>query len=313
MRSSPLFISGVARSGTTYLLTLLNAASSVHLTYESRMLREGINLAQRLPPRPDNHRFALFVDELIAGESENIRNMALIATLRRHQETLYARWLENPSYGEWMSQVYALAYPEASVWGDKLIRTEQVAWLREVWPSARLIVLYRDPRGAAASQKHLWQLSNEVIAGYWNTHLNLSQQLLTEMGSQAIAVSYEQILLDSLTTLRQLLHFIEPALASEAETILQQHPPKPESLTKWRQQLSVADVRQVEAYCFQGMQQLGYQPEQATAARALSRPSYLWHLGRTFKNVLTRPRLLFRKRLWERLQMMLQTYQDKKS
>ena len=312
MSPAPLFLCGVARSGTTYLLTLLNAAAPIRLTYESRLIREGLGLAQQLPPHPDIARFARFVDELIAGESENIRNMALIATLRRHQPALYASWQQNPVYGDWIQQVYALAYPEKPIWGDKLLRVEQVNWLRQVWPSARILILYRDPRAVAASQKSLWQSANEVIAGYWNTHLNLSQVLLAEMGERALAISYEQLLQEPETTLGRILHFIEPGLEQETQAILSAHPPKTASLHKWRQQLTATDTRQIEAYCFAGMQALGYQPELATEARPLRRASYLWHLGQTFKGVLTRPRLILRKRLWERLRVMLQTQNDNK-
>ncbi|MBP7998847.1 MAG: sulfotransferase [Chloroflexi bacterium] len=303
--SSPLFLCGMARSGTTYLLTLLNAAAPIHLTYESRMLKEGLALYEALPTQTTLPRFNRFLDELVTAEAENIRNMALIATLRRHQSELYELWCGRVPYATWIHHVYTLAYPQKPLWGDKLIRAEYMNWLNPVWPEARLILLYRDPRAVAASQKIMWQTTPELVAGYWHTHLTLSQQLTTSLGNRVLPVVYETLVQEPLPTLQTILHFIQPGLEQAAAAILAAHPPQPASLHKWRHSLTPDEIRQIEGYCFTAMNQLGYTPEIATAPHSLTRTTYFWHLWRAFKGVLWRPRLIIRKRLWSRLRLML--------
>jgi Sulfotransferase family len=307
LRQSPLFICGVGRSGTSYLLALLNATSKLHLSFEGRMLKEGIALYARLKQPVTVESFSDFLDQLVAAESDTHGtrgNMPLITVVQANRRRLYATWLKHHSYAELMAEIYALAFGQP-IWGDKLLRIEYVWSIIKMWPEARFIILYRDPRAVSASQKLKWGFGPRITAGYWNTHFNLSRHLCQEISDRVCLVHYEQLITRPHESLESLLQFASPGLSVETSRALEQHPPSGLSVSKWRQILSNAEIEKVEGLCYHGMVALGYQPEKAAGPMRLSKTGYLWDLLRLSKAQLKRPAAISRKRLWERLRIML--------
>lgn len=298
----PVYISGVGRSGTSYLLTLLNAAPDIHLSFEGRMLKEGVFHHRRLQPITDELTFYRLLDQLLQSESETNRNKPLLTVVRTQRESLYAFWQVDPSYGALMREIYRRAF-ERRLWGDKLLRIEYAWSLLEVWQRAKFIILLRDPRAVAASQKLKWAYNTTITSGYWNTHLNLSTRLKREFPDQVLLVRYEQLVTTPHETLAEIFAFIGIQMPDLAD-ILSQHPPQTDGIKRWRTMLSDGEIRAVERNCYVGMQSVGYTHEFARAPGAFSRVSYVLNTIWWHRAYLLKPMLLLRKNALKRLWMM---------
>lgn len=144
MRSQPLFIVGSPRSGTTFLVNILNQHPSIQITNETRifvLLKDMIDIRARHP--------------WIMGQAFH---GPLSAFVKRHA-------------GVWIEQFYRqeLGVSE-EIWGDKhphygdphvlageanripgAVSGSCLRLIRECLPSAKFVHIHRDPRDVANS------------------------------------------------------------------------------------------------------------------------------------------------------------------
>ncbi|MBI5957144.1 MAG: sulfotransferase [Chloroflexi bacterium] len=306
----PVFITGADRSGNDYLRTLLSLSPSIHLSFESGIFREGWRLSKALP-LTDRRSVDRLLDEMITAESATNRNMPLIQAIHDHRQHLRAVILCYQNYGILVREIYGLAF-QKPVWGDKIPRIDYAPLLREIWPEARFIMMVRDPRAVAASQRINRGFSPRLAAGYWNTHFNTSVEFQRQFPDQICTVQYEQLVHEPQATLTALLRFVGVP-EQQAEAILREKPPNTDSLAKWRQQLSEADVYHVERLTFAGMQKLGYVAEEAKSASGFSGWRYLLSVLWYYRHYLLQPSKLVRERAWYRLAHMLRYSRDAKN
>ena len=182
MCSQPLFIIGAPRSGTTFLVNVLNQHPSVHITNETRifvLLKDMIDIAshdQWLLEDPWQERFAAYA--------------------RRHA-------------GAWVEQFYReeLGISEP-IWGDKhphyadpdvlTGRAEKIPGavsgsclrlIRDCLPRAKFIHIHRDPRRVAWSltQKG-WVKTLQEGVEVWRKHIEEIEGFFREIdpGSQLV-------------------------------------------------------------------------------------------------------------------------------
>lgn len=305
---APVFIIGVGRSGTSYLLSLINSAPDVHLSFEGRMLKEGINLSSKYAPPLKREAFDQLMQTLITAESETTRNAPLIHAIQQYGDELYAQWTSEGDYARLMWRIYQLAFGQ-TIWGDKVLRVEYAPDILRIWPDARFIITLRDPRAVYQSQKAKWHHTVPLVAGYWNTHLRLSRQLQADYPQQVTLLQYENLVRDSATVLNRLFTYIDPSLAGRADAVLQKLPPQPASLDKWRNAITPDEQRLIEGYCYTGMVELGYTPQLAEHATPLSTWVYLRENISQYSKYLFKPQLLIRKNAFKRLRVMLRNRQ----
>ena len=55
-------------------------------------------------------------------------------------------------------------------WANKMLRVELCPDLLRFWPTARVVVLMRDPRAVFSSQRMRFNSRIKYSAIYWNTH-----------------------------------------------------------------------------------------------------------------------------------------------
>ena len=174
--SQPLFIIGAPRSGTTFLVNVLNQHPSIHITNETRifvLLKDMIDIGshhQWLLKDPWQERFASYA--------------------RRHA-------------GAWVEQFYRdeLAISEP-IWGDKhphyadpeVLRGRAVQipgalsgsclrLIRDCLPTAKFIHIHRDPRHVAWSlTKKGWVKSLEEGVEVWRRHIEEIEGFFREIG-----------------------------------------------------------------------------------------------------------------------------------
>jgi hypothetical protein len=165
MLSQPLFVVGSPRSGTTFLVRMLNQHPAIHITNETRI-------------------FVLLKDMIdIRG-----RHPWLLETPYQEQFAAYAR----RHAGAWVERFYreelGVTRP---IWGDKHPHYADPAVLegeaglvpgaapgsclrliRDCLPSAKFVHLHRDPRRVAYSlAQKKWVASLDEGAGVWRRHV----------------------------------------------------------------------------------------------------------------------------------------------
>ncbi len=290
-QQDPCFLVGVGRSGTSYTLSLINATSRAHLTFEGRMLKEGIRHSAGLTQAIGPTGFDQLLDHFIESESETNRNSELIHAVKKDRVLLYDEWKRRGQYGQLMRMIYWQAFGR-TVWGDKLLRAEYLPTLLDAWPQSRVVVLYRDPRAVFLSQSTKWGTPAIVAASYWNAHFSLTRDLQRQSRHSVMAMRYEDLMEHPETTTRTMLDHLAPGLGGEAPAVLARLPPISRSVsTGGTIAQPLHELQQMEEWCWHGMKQLGYEPSAAVGPREVSgtrfAASLLWQYRKSALSLST--------------------------
>lgn len=269
-RPTAMFIFGVARSGTSYTHLLLTTHAQIRMSYESHMVTEGDYYYQRHASLDDRAEFDRLLDEIAACDDHEPLSAFACEAIRAHRNQLFESHQADPGFGPLIEQIHMLPEP-VDCWGSKLLRVELLPRLRAHWPHAKALILVRDPRAVYSSRYVMQKAGIRYDSIYWNLHSVRARQLAGEPDIHLV-VQYEQLVREPRETLDRIFAFAGVAGGEATEEILRRHPPRPESLDKWRTVLSEKQIALMEGLCFEEMQRWGYVPEKAT------RPM---HLGRT--------------------------------
>lgn len=225
MQSSPLFIVGAPRSGTTFLCSLLNTHPLIGLTNECRI-------------------FLLLKSML---EVERRRPDLLGVTHRDRLEAFGRRTL-----GTWVERYYRDELGiDAPVWGDKHPsygdptvlsgRTGSIErmprsgsclrLIRDALPHARFIHIHRDPGHVANSLVHKhWAASLEDGVRIWSQYVGEIIGFFEELPAhQKLTLAYRQLVENGSDTVTTIGDFLGLADASPISEFLatQRHAPTP--------------------------------------------------------------------------------------
>lgn len=312
---SPIFVCGVARSGTTYIINLLNECPLTYISLEAHLIREGILLHNHLDKSSSDDDFRAFLKKLIQLESRRM-NKPLIKGIEHNEDVLLAHWKQHHTFSKLVAEIYALAYQhihktsdQPIIWGDKYLRVELTIPIMQQWSQARFLLIYRDPRAVFASEKlyredHI-RVTPRMTAGYWNSHVKRCLKLQADYPENTLSIHYETLVENPQETFSQIAQFIGVQGETTVETALAKLPPKPISLHKWRESLTEKEIENVEALCFQTMKALGYEPEYAREPRNISYVGYLLDQVQLAGSKFWDPRFLLRNHIGLRIKHAL--------
>jgi Sulfotransferase family len=272
-QSTPVFIVGAQRSGTTLLRLLLNAHSALAIpeegTFWMPLLRRfgrrgerelrGRNLERALAYIERNHQFKLWNTDP-APHFDALRRAG-----RAQLDELIA--------GTYM--VHARAQGK-HLWGEKssvFFRT--VPLLADLFPGARFIHLIRDGRDVFASWRTMDPTKGNaaVAAVEWAYKLRKARRDLARLGPErSLELRYEALAGDPETTLRTACRFLdlefEPRMLdfwqSSREHIGAHHsqmifnPVSTRSVSRWQKDLTPRQVRNFELLAGRELRALGY-------------------------------------------------------
>ena len=263
----PLFVFGVARSGTSYMHRLLNAHPQIRLSYEGRITREGNYLYGRHKNLQDRTEFNKLLDELCHSEEDEALNRWMIEGILARRDELFELHSREPSFAKLTEQIYM--YPEpVPCWGNKVLRVEVCPDLLWLWPQAKVVILIRDPRAFYSSISRYGHTRIKYATVYWNLHSRWTRENATDP-NRFLIVKYEDFVQEARPWLEKILSHVGLWDPQMADDMLSDPPPQTESLAKWRKWLSEDQVRVVESYCFEEMHRWGYQPELADRAKRI--------------------------------------------
>lgn len=289
----PLFVVGVARSGTSYLHALLNQHPKIRLSYESRLPSEGFHCYRRYAHLDSQPVFNRLLDELIDLESRENQNDWLIRSIENHRNLLFERHLAHASFFGLVEDIFTADGP-IQCFGNKMLRAELCPKISNLWPNARFIVLLRDPRAVVASQIRRFKGRRlQYAAIYCNTHFSWTFRHAVNRKNYLI-LAYEQLMADPKTQLQNILKFCGIQDTFYHHRMLQKKPVFIGSIDKWRNTLTYAQIQRIESYCYTGMKTAGYRFETPARPKKISAIEKCIELG--FEK---REALLYSPRKWQ--------------
>lgn len=260
----PVFIAGCGRSGTSYLRTIVDAHPAFFIPSESLFLIDYLRWG-KLTPRP------------------------LLSWLFFHEPQLLC-WYKRDSFRfDDVSFAIRMVHEKearahgARHWGQKTPRfVNHMALFDAAFPNIRWLLIYRDPRGVAASMKGSRQHTYSVAKACrrWKRD---NQPILRALRSEVVSnriflIKFEDLVLDFEKTLISLFGFLgvtpingeyvnehgRPVFFNRSRftmnTTRGELTPDPAILESWRRVLSRAEIAHIESACAEEMQAMGYNP-----------------------------------------------------
>jgi len=274
--NAPVFIAGCARSGTTYLRTLLDAHPEIFIPTESLFLIDYLKVEERIP-RP------------------------ILEYLFFHEPQLRAWYSGQPfkvdSVADAIDHVHRTAMERngARIWGQKTPRfIRHMNVFSTAFPGLRWILMYRDPRAVVTSMlkstRHSY--SPEVAIDRWllDNKAILEHKQSTSPRDDVMLVRFETLIESPDETVRSIQSFLgvrEVSFSSMVErgrvvtpkgsrfpqiSIRSGLGPDPSIVQSWRDELPERLVQRVESRCNQEMHALGYEPVTDVSERSSAHP-----------------------------------------
>jgi protein-tyrosine sulfotransferase len=252
-QTSPIFIGGQRRSGTTLMRSMLNRHPHIACVPESHFFQE--------------ERFELLFSDLLERHSDLFERLRIGATEMDHAVAAFIDNLLAPLRTRKGAHRWAEKSPENILRIDYLFR---------LFPDARFIHMVRDPRDTLCSMKQQartykprWVKFNaEVTAPEWVQCIRAGLRW-RECPDRYLEVHYEQMAREPETTLREVLEFLgEPwcdtvldASADSAQGNKGGNDHKPvftSSIGRWVKELGQEEIASIEAIAGESMTVMGY-------------------------------------------------------
>ncbi len=274
--SDPIYIIGTERSGSNLLRLVLNAHSRIAVPHPLHLMRYFAPTESARGDLASPVVFGRLVDEILWLKRVHIHPWPYAIDRQRIIDEARPR----DAMGVLGALYDQVQQAEGKArWGCKstfMVHYADRAIARD--PGARFVLLVRDPRDVAASSRrsvfspyHPW-----LTAQLWREQQEIGLAALERLGAEHVhLLRYEDLLDQPEATVRGLCDFLdesfEPAMlrfheGREARTSAGlseswQNTAKPVlsgNAGKYRQHLSDAEVRMVEAVCAKLMERLGY-------------------------------------------------------
>lgn len=289
--SSPVFIIGEARSGTSILYRTLQKHPSFAPREENLQESKVIDVATR-PSRIRWRRPASLYRYMLKDDKAFKAFLHALVPIRpalRLAERSYERYGER--VWSWPGSPLPLVvraffyYARRARGADRVVEksTTHVAHtqaLLRCYPRARLIYIHRHPvdvytsyvRRAQVDRRAGWaRITAEEFAKLWADHTTAAIEAQPTLGPSLLLVRYEDFTTDPLATARRLCDFLgepfDPKMVVEQQPDLTKWARSPHlygEITKrtkdWRDYVSVEDARALQERLRPVMERLGYAP-----------------------------------------------------
>lgn len=308
-RLDPLFVLEDARSGTTYLSSLLiqhkdigmtpesNLVVSLLRAYGSQTISQATTLGEafNLIDKEDKFRDWKILPEEVLPLLENCLPMTIANVIR----TILMFYCERE-------------FPGCIVWGIKKGYIASIWELVEHFPQARFIHIVCDGRAVFSSKKKAlhtqtgrpFEENPLKAAGRWIRLIQTFRNFSQKHPAHCLEISYEKLVAEPLKALSAIFHFLEVA---DVEIDLQRQasywiperyrylhpnvgkPPRTANIDSWKQQLTSREIQEFEAIARYELGNHGYALVSETQRSSF--PVLIYKLKQLVKG-LRRPRSL---------------------
>lgn len=274
----PIFIVGVGRSGTSMLQSMLNAHREITFPPETHFIRTYLS---------KNSEFNSVKEEILNDSDLLKLDLPLKEIIENNSnlDDFYKDLLQEYMYKQGKKHV-----------GDKDPKNiEYMQLIRKVFPQAIIIHIYRDPRAVIASRmkakwskdRPLWQ---HILA--YKTQLNYGCEQGNKLFENYIEIKYEKLLEETEEELKKLCKILDlkydPNMIEfykssgdvvQGEEISWKqncfNPVMLQNIDKWKNELSEAQIKDIEFVLEDEMKLLGYdQIKDSTVSYKLQKQYY---------------------------------------
>lgn len=270
--TAPIFIMGCQRSGTTLVSQMLTNHSSLAIYHESFFYHIFFNELKyygNLEHSCNLRRMVNDVSNVIAAKStmEGNSEIKFAPDADQIMESVRGNRFEDVMTA--VFEQYATTHGKRRG-GDKT--PENYLFINEIlsgFPDSPVIYVIRDPRDTALSCSHVFGASIEKTAMMWND----SFDMFSSTAKSVHLVQYEQLVADPKAVLKEICQYIgeayDPGMLSFYEKLPAEYaqfekkgllgkPISSASVGKFRD-MPEEDIRNIEAWCAEGMSAMGYE------------------------------------------------------
>lgn len=284
MESTPIFVIGSERSGTTLLRLMLTSHPQICIPPESLFF---IHLEPQYGKLQDiSDRLERFVSDLYADEKFQewqVDRSLLMENLQKHQPLSFATAVATV-YETYKEQ----NDPKATWWGDKNpSHINVVNKIVEYFPNSKFVHITRDVRSIYSSIKRLekkigkeWQglpLNSFLIRNHWRNSINMLNK--NRVRNNFYTIFYEELVSHPVETLQQVCEWLG---IDYSEKMLEYHkrnaqkelvpshrlgekhgrtlqPILRDRVDSWKQELTHGEIEAIEILNQENLQKLGYE------------------------------------------------------
>jgi len=213
--TSPIFIGGIERSGTSLLYALLASHPNIAMTRRTNLWAYFYN---RYGDLHNPHNFERCIEAMM-----KFRRLWILkpdyAALRREF------WQGKPDYIRLFSLLWEqiAARQQKPRWGDKSLNTEKYAdIIFEAYPEAKILHILRDPRDRYASALKRWKkIRGGVGSGtaMWLASVRLAERNIEKYPNRYKIVRYESLATNPEETTREVCDFLGEVFYPEMLTM----------------------------------------------------------------------------------------------
>lgn len=238
----PIFLVGAHRSGTTMLRLMLDGHPQLSFKFESEYITHEITDQGTLPELSHYYEFLQY-DRIFQS------NQLTINPQFNYQELV----------NDFLSQTQAKS-------GKALVGTTvhvKFYQLAKLWPQAKFIYLYRDPRDVASSCIEMGWAGNVWfgVEGWLKAESYWQKVTESVAPEQCFTLSYEALVTDPVQKLTEICEFIgldyDPLMLSYPDRTTYSLPDV-KFLQRWRKKLSERNIQLVEARTADALVNRGY-------------------------------------------------------
>lgn len=211
MNYSPIFIVGVARSGTTLLSMILNAHSLIAISPETHYFDEFCPKYKRDRCFSSEASFKVFVEKFLGSVHVRTFNFTTDELGNLTRQIVYRKQRSHRNILESMLSFYAYKHNK-KIWGEKTSPyVNFIKLILDAFPNARIIQVIRDPRDVILStQKVPWGIKNMANQlTYWKKSVTISEHFKCLHKHNYLEIRYEDILASPEDTVRKVCLFLQ--------------------------------------------------------------------------------------------------------
>jgi len=258
--NGPLLIYGVARSGTTYLLDIINNFPGVRLVFESDIIAPAWKMYREEEVLKDRQSFDKFLKKLSdIDRGTNLQSLTPLFTQPKEcYDRLYEQLLAHRSFSSFVKELYTGLAEDPNIWGDKSADLSQIPIICELFPKAKFIFIIRDVRDVVCSFKAHSGVNYYSISLLWVSFARLAKTFSEKRGNgNSLIIQYENLVSKPKEISKQIGDFIGRDVSLDTPILEKAHN---KSIGKWRHCLSQHEVRLIEELAFVEMKTYGYTP-----------------------------------------------------
>jgi len=257
---SPIFLTGFARSGTTWVNRLMRDYFDAGFVNEGQFIVAfGLRLS-RYGDLCQQENFQRLLLDLGRDEFFSILERNYSVTIDWHHLEAGPTSFTAATLG--ILQQIAAQTGKSRIGSKYPVFGRHLDLLNRLFPDCRIIHVIRDGRDCAMSHRHVtWGHQNACAAAvHWRKYINVTRNAAQAMPGRYLEIRYEDLISNPETSMAELEQFVTGAPAGPVTTRFMSDAKqlKPEKIARWREAMSLRDQAIFDGVAADMLESCGY-------------------------------------------------------